>query len=127
MKTKITILIVDDMDFLIEFYKDILIENLIEYELEVLKCLDGGEARNIIKENHSILKLVMTDILHTVISGIELTNIIKETYPSIRVIVTTGLRINEIKNEFKHKPDKLFQKPVNRNEFVDAVRELISD
>ncbi|MCK5216123.1 MAG: response regulator [Candidatus Omnitrophica bacterium] len=82
MKKKI--LIVDDEQDMLT-----LIElNLIDHGYKVLKCLNGTEALNVVKQEHP--DLVLLDIVLDDMDGYTVCEGIKKTNPAIKVIIYTG-------------------------------------
>lgn len=125
-KRKKIILLVDDCSETTSFIKEILIDEITDYRLEILIRPDSLSALNTIRDNQGNIDLISTDIYHPNGNGIVFIQDCKAGYPHIPIIVCSG-RASEIDAQQMQDSSLIracFAKPFDVKEYVQAVREI---
>lgn len=116
-----TILIVEDTDTSIMYYKAALKKSKVH-----LVCADNGmQAVELVKQgNH--FDLILMDINMPVLNGIEATKQIKSINPKIPVIVQTAYVLNDERiKSFEAGCDGFMAKPVKIQQLFDTIESLL--
>ena len=116
MRPKKTILILDDD----VKYKS-LIENLLTKDsaYKVILASDGDLVLHTIETKKGNVDLIVTDLIHPGMGGIELLHAIKEKYPAIKIIICTGLPV--LHDDFKRYSDYILYKPFKFEALLEAI------
>ena len=120
------ILVVDDEDDVISYLTSLLKDN----GFETLSAKNGSDGFKLAKEK--IPALITLDITMPEESGVRMFRNLQETKETskIPVIIVTGVSI-----EFKqfiesrrqiHPPEAYFEKPIDKDDFINKVKELLS-
>ncbi len=117
-----TILLVEDDQDIIEVTHDL----LESFGYNVLCARNGSEGLNIYKENQSIIKLVITDIVMPSIGGIELFENIRAMNNKVNFLFITGYTSGTAFTDLPYaKGTDFLYKPFKQSAIADKVRELI--
>lgn len=119
------VLIVDDEEQVL----DMLGQMLSREGFEVSRARNGKEAIEIVRKQQP--HLIVTDLLMPEMEGIELIRQLRKSAPAIKIIaISGGSRFIDAYDQLRVArllgADFCFSKPIERREFVDAVRQLIS-
>ena len=125
-KTKTGIMLVDDEDTLIYSLKISLKNALADYDIKIFSAQTGDEALRILKENIETIKIIITDINHPGINGLELTRVIKNSHPDIMVIIMTAMGGEHILAECREAADRVFLKPFFITEFIEIIKKSLT-
>jgi response regulator RpfG family c-di-GMP phosphodiesterase len=122
MKTKITILYVDDEPINLFLFRQIF-----EKKYNVITAESGYTGLNLIEKNPNI-NIVISDMKMPGMNGIEFIQKAKQLYSNIHYYILTSYDINpEIDNALKTGLiDKCFQKPFNLQEIESAISERLN-
>ena len=111
---------------------DKLIVTIIEFILKkegytVLSANDGNEGLQIIEEVKP--NLILTDVMLTYKSGLEVASISKKKFPLIPIIIITALERKEekIKEAFKIGVNGYISKPFTPAELVEIVKNTLKE
>jgi len=116
------VLVVDD-DFGSRQY---LMEILQAQDFEVVLAENGEQAINIIEEYHDQIILVITDIMMTNISGLELAEMIRDTYPTMKLVFISGYQITPFVEEKLETPTSRFlSKPFQPQTLLNLIKEVL--
>lgn len=115
------ILIVDDEEALILFYREL----LTGAGFDVLHATTGKKALDQFNQQPHAIDMVITDMTMPEMSGLELARAVYQFRPDVPVILCTGFTIN---SELASEPSvrRFLRKPVTRNDLLGAVAEIIS-
>ena len=113
------ILIVDDNLMMRKLIRNIFLNE----EFEIVEAENGSEGLEIAK-NHDI-DLVITDIIMPVMEGLELIMHLKRDFPGIKIIAISGGKPYYLYMAKKLGIEKIFTKPLDLHQFLDAVKKLI--
>lgn len=113
------ILIVDDNLMVRKLIKNIFRDEA--YDIE--EAENGLEGLEIAKR--SAIDLVITDIIMPKMEGIELIMHLKRDFPDIKIIAISGGKPYYLYMAKKLGIEKIFTKPLNLHEFLNAVKMLI--
>ena len=118
------ILVIDDDDQL-----RMMLRQMLEREhYDVLDASNGAEGLDILKEEE--VDLVVTDIFMPVEDGIGTIMQLYQDHPKVKVIAISGGSRNPSIDYLKLAQDlgahKIFSKPLDRSQFIEAVRALLS-
>ena len=101
-----------------------LIRNIFRDEAyEIEEAENGIEGLEI--ANRSAIDLVITDIIMPKMEGIELIMHLKRDFPDIKIIAISGGKPYYLYMAKKLGIEKIFTKPLNLHEFLNAVKKLI--
>ena len=121
MKHKKSILVLDDD----VKYKS-LIENLLtkNNEYKVLLASDGDRILHTLEDKKGKIDLIVTDLIHPGMGGIELLHAIKEKYPAIKIIICTGLPM--LHDDFKQNSDSILYKPFKFENLLEVIKNTLN-
>jgi YesN/AraC family two-component response regulator len=118
-----SILIIDDDAQILKMLRQILERE----SYDVTEASNGKEGLRLYRENPA--DLVITDIIMPEKEGIEIIIELKRDYPDVKIIaISGGGRINPedyLNIAKKLGAHRIFAKPVERKELLNAVRELL--
>lgn len=125
---KITVLIVDDDENLIEIYS----QKLTSEGFVVITASDGEEAIHKIKENFETLDLVLLDVVMPKMDGYDVLEKIRSSwgkYKKIPIILLTSLSSPEDRERAKELgADRFFVKPERTpSDLVKEIREFLDE
>jgi DNA-binding response OmpR family regulator len=125
---KITVLIVDDDENLIEIYS----QKLTSEGFVVITASDGEEAIRKIKESFEILDLVLLDVVMPKMDGYDVLEKIRSSwgkYKKIPIIMLTSLSSPEDRERAKELgADRFFVKPERTpSDLVKEIREFLDE
>jgi DNA-binding NtrC family response regulator len=118
-----TILIVDDEEFLLQYVRLV----LVRAGYVVLTAENGGQAWDLIAENHQEIRLLLTDIVMPgSFDGYELSERVRKRHPGLPVLFMTGapLQANVSKDGMTGQR-KLLRKPFLPDQLLTIVRESL--
>ena len=122
LKTKKTILVVDDEEMLI----DIAGEMLKQLDYEVLTARSGKKAINIYKQNQGMIDLVILDMIMPEMGGGETYDRMKEINPEIKALLSSGYGLNDqISNVLKQGCNGFIKKPFTLMELSQKIKEIL--
>jgi len=113
------ILIVDDNLMMRKLIRNIFANE----EYDIVEAENGSEGLEIAK-NHNI-DLVITDIIMPVMEGLELIMHLKRDFPGIKIIAISGGKPYYLYMAKKLGIEKIFTKPLDLHQFLNAVKKLI--
>ncbi len=113
------ILVVDDNIMIRKLVRNIFINE--DYEIE--EAENGVEGLEKIRENS--VDLVITDIIMPEMEGLELIMHLKKDFPNIKIIAMSGSKPYYLYMAKKLGIEKVFTKPLNLHEFLNAVKKII--
>ncbi len=113
------ILIVDDNLMMRMLIRNIFIDQ--GYDIE--EANDGMEGLEIARKLD--IDLVITDIIMPKMEGIELIMNLKRDFPNIKIIAISGGKPYYLYMAKKLGIERIFTKPLNIHEFLNAVKKLI--
>ncbi len=113
------ILIVDDNLMMRKLIRNIFIDQ--GYDIE--EANDGMEGLEIARKLD--IDLVITDIIMPKMEGIELIMNLKRDFPNIKIIAISGGKPYYLYMAKKLGIERIFTKPLNIHEFLNAVKKLI--
>src|SRR4030042_1370057 len=113
------ILIVDDNLMMRKLIRNIFLNE----EFEIVEAENGSEGLEIAKNHDS--DLVITDIIMPVMEGLELIMHLKRDFPGIKIIAISGGKPYYLYMAKKLGIEKIFTKPLDLHQFLDAVKKLI--
>ncbi|MBN2214283.1 MAG: response regulator [Bacteroidales bacterium] len=113
------ILIVDDNLMMRKFIRNIFMNE----QYEIMEAENGSEGLDIVKKFD--IDLVITDIIMPVMEGLELIMHLKRDFPEIKIIAISGGKPYYLYMAKKLGIEKIFTKPLNLHQFLDAVKKLI--
>ncbi len=119
------VLVVDDN----EDVRSVMREFAENIGLQVEEAVDGREAFEKIKKTPNKYKLVVSDIVMPEIDGFELKELLNQEGINIKMIFCSGYPLKHV-NDFsleEEKNLKFLSKPVSFNQFVEAIKELLSE
>ena len=117
-----TILLVeDDHDV-----RELIFNSLNTMGYHVIQAGDGNEALNIINKNHSLIDLLLTDIIMPNMGGRELAEAVLKIKPDLKILFTSGYSDNKIGQDGVLSGDINFiQKPYTLQHLSAKVKSLI--
>ena len=93
--------------------------------ITILSAVNGKEAVELV-EKHPEIHLVLMDIKMPVMNGLEATRRIKKLRPELPVISQTAFTSNEdMEKAIKAGCDRVILKPINKNELLELISELL--
>ena len=118
----ISVLLVEDSPDQVLFIQHVLGQN---EDLQVTHTADGAAAEELAKTKD--WDLVISDIELPGLTGLQLLEIIKDRSPETPVILITGHeRMDYAMGAFKYNADGMLLKPLNANELMDKVKEVLA-
>jgi len=115
-----TILIVEDQ----LNFKKVLERFLIRAGYEVISCASGEAAKDLLR-THDFLVLI-TDFRLGRISGLNLAGVAKTRRPPIPTFIVSAYADNLNRSIWAHFPERIFGKPIDRQELLAAIKEIES-
>jgi CheY-like chemotaxis protein len=118
-----TVLVVEDASGM----RDLVVEILARAGYVVLAARDGDEALHILREEHSRIALIVTDVVMPRMSGRTLARRVWDLYPDMRILLMSGY-------ETANEPDRrelvdsglpLVEKPFTEDAFLARVRDVL--
>ena len=123
MSRKISILILDDEEYMSEIYQAVLRESISD-SLFFYTTKDSDEALQFFRNESRKIDLLITDIMHPGFSTFNLIKILRDDYPTVKVLIISGA-INMFGKDKLATADKFFHKPIKLNKLVAAVKQLL--
>lgn len=118
------ILVVDDEPLLVRLNKRQLENN----GYEVVIATQSAEALRIVADSPEMFDLVISDLTMPNMSGHELIRRILDIAPTLPIIVFTGMKDESVVEELSQLGVKcVVEKPVVKNELLDAVSSVLGD
>jgi len=116
------ILVIDDEPVIVKMLRRLLTKE----GYEVHTASNGEEAVALMRNNN--FHVVVTDIIMPKIEGIEMITTVKRDYPSVKIIAMSGggrlMPAGYLKSAKILGADKVFTKPFDHREMLEAVKEL---
>ncbi len=118
-----TVLVVEDASGM----RELVVELLARAGYVVLAARDGEEALDILREEHSRIALIVTDVVMPRMSGRTLARRVRDLHPDMRVLLMSGY-------EMANEPDRreliesglpLVEKPFTEASFLARVRDVL--
>jgi YesN/AraC family two-component response regulator len=125
MITKYTVLILDDENILAEILEKKITELYDGHTFRVINASDGLKALKIISEPGEKIDILITDIVHPEMSGIELIQKVRQNFPQIKIIVQTGFGDKEIFDLCNVFADTVLKKPFKMVDLTRAIMHLL--
>jgi YesN/AraC family two-component response regulator len=125
MIPKYTVLILDDENVIAEILEKKITELYDGHTFRVINASDGLKALQIISEPGEKIDILITDIMHPEISGVELIQRIRENFPQIKIIVQTGFGDKEILDLCNIFADTVLKKPFKMIDLTKAIMRLL--
>jgi DNA-binding response OmpR family regulator len=117
---KYSVLVVDDdRDILWTFGR-----HLLKCGFHVVTCFDGEEAMSVLEAKH--FDLMLTDLRMPKVDGLALIEWAREKCSDMKVILITGFGSRAIRNLSDTKSVVYLEKPVDLEDLVDTVTEILS-
>ena len=118
------ILLIDDDYFLLRLLSDTISTF---GEFDILTASDGEEGLQIVRKEEGRIDLIITDLNHPKIDGIEMSKIIKKEYPKIPIILQTGHRNNIAIKSLSTEEIffKILSKPYRLNTLFETIKSAI--
>jgi DNA-binding NarL/FixJ family response regulator len=125
-KNKISILVADDHQLVIDGLKSMLSSEK-NYSIKS-EALNGQQALEMIAAKPNDYDLLITDITMPLMSGIELCKIVKEKFPHIKILVLSMHNsIAIIKDALNAEADGYMLKNTGQDEFLKAIERILGD
>ena len=122
MDEKVTVLLVDDEDVIIEV-GSALLESMGH---RVFIARDGEEAVEVYKKNQDKIDIVLLDIVMPNMGGGEAYDRLREFNPDVKVLLTSGFSINgEATEILKRGCDDFIQKPFSMEPLSGKIWEVL--
>lgn len=119
----ITILVVDDEEFVIEMLKDILEEAL---QANVITFTNPILALRAFNKNPDSFDLVISDVKMPEMSGVQMTSKMKDLKSEIPIIITTGYAEKQEEDLLEDSGVEAFiRKPFKQEKLLEIIRNLI--
>jgi CheY-like chemotaxis protein len=125
MISKYTVLILDDENVLAEIIDKKISDLYDGHTFKVINASDGLKALQIIEDPKESIDLLITDIMHPEISGVELIQQVRMNYPNIKIIVQTGFADKEILDLCHIFADTVLKKPFKVVDLTRAIMKLM--
>ena len=125
MIPKYTVLILDDENVIAEILEKKITELYDGHTFRVINASDGLKALQIISEPGEKIDILITDIMHPEISGVELIQKVRENFPQIKIIVQTGFGDKEILDLCNIFADTVLKKPFKMIDLTKAIMHLL--
>ena len=94
--------------------------------ITILSAVNGHEAVELVKQ-HPEINLVLIDIKMPVMNGFDATRLIKKLRPELPVIAQTAFTSKEDREKAeKAGCDCVILKPINKNELLELIPELLN-
>jgi len=116
------ILLIDDDYFLLRLLSDTISTF---GEFDILTASDGEEGLKIVRKVEGRIDLIITDLNHPKIDGIEMSKIIKKEYPKIPIILQTGYSIAIKSLSTEEMFFKILSKPYRLNTLFETIKSAI--
>jgi two-component system cell cycle sensor histidine kinase/response regulator CckA len=117
----VTILIVDDEEFLLEYVRLV----LVRAGYSALTAQDGDEAWDLIVDQGGEIRLLLTDIVMPgSLDGFELADLVRRHQPDLPVLFMTGTPLQDHPHaDLLTRESKLLRKPFFPDQLLTIVRE----
>ena len=125
MIPKYTVLILDDENIIAEILEKKITELYDGHTFRVINASDGLEALHIISDPGEKIDILITDIMHPEISGVELIQKVRQNFPQIKIIVQTGFGDKEILDLCNIFADMVLKKPFKMIDLTRAIMRLL--
>ena len=122
MKEKKIVLILDD-DFKYKTLLEKQLKNATDHE--IILASDGDQAWEFVESREGKIDLIITDIIHSGLGGIEFPRTIKEKYPAIKIVICTGLPL--LHDDFKKYSEQIIYKPFKFEDLLLATNSVMQD
>ena len=86
---------------------------------------DGDEALAQLEKKQGELNLIITDISHPGVNGLDLARACRKNHPNVIVLIQTAFGGDEYLSEAKKYADYLLQKPYKVHELTDIIDHLL--
>jgi len=91
----------------------------------IYSTMDGHKALRILEQKQHQIDLIITDVNHPGLSGIEICKIAREKYQGIKTFIMTGYTKSADQARSEKASDIVFQKPFKLEEFEKAMKDLL--
>jgi len=121
-----TILLLDDEPTMIELLRQTLQIYFSDDKMNLLIADNGDAALRLIRENNPQINIMITDISHPGITGLDLAKIVRQEFPHIHIIIQTAYGDRDLHKTFKDFADFVLQKPYKLPDLFNAIENLLN-
>jgi DNA-binding response OmpR family regulator len=125
MKAKYTVLILDDENVLADILEANITRLYDGHTFHVINESDGIRALKIIADSEIHIDVLITDLMHPGVSGIDLIRTVREKFTNVKIIVQTGFGDREILDQCRVYADTVLKKPFKIIELTNAIQNLL--
>ena len=119
-----TILLVEDEDFLLEVTSEI----LESAGYRVLKARNAAEATKVFRQFHSIVQLLLTDVVLPGQNGRDLANELRSIAPELRIVFISGYPENAVtRHGIRETGMSYLSKPFSSQSLTRKVRQALEE
>jgi two-component system, cell cycle sensor histidine kinase and response regulator CckA len=119
----VTVLVVDDDPG----FRSVVQRTLERSGYRVLAAANGREAVDILGEDAADIRVVVSDVVMSLMGGPDLLDHLGETRPGVPVILTTGHPDREIAEGVRQRASGFLRKPFGPRDLLRVVREALGD
>jgi len=119
------ILFVEDEKSIVEVLSEVLKGIFSRSTVVIYPTMDGHEALRILEQNRHQIDLIITDVNHPGLSGIEICKMAREKYQWIKTFIMSGYTKSADQARSEKASDIVFQKPFKLEEFEKAMKGLL--
>jgi len=119
------ILFVEDEKSIVEVLSEVLKGIFSRSTVMIYPITDGHKALKILEQNHHQIDLIITDVNHPGLSGIEICKMAREKYQWIKTFIMTGYTKSADQARSEKAADIVFQKPFKLEEFEKAMKDML--
>lgn len=121
-----TILLLDDEPTMIELLRQTLQIYFSDDKMNLLVADNGDTALELIRKNESNINILITDISHPGMSGLDLAKTVTAQFPHIHIIIQTAYGDRDLHKTFRDFADYVLQKPYKLPELFNAIDNLLN-
>lgn len=125
MSKKYSVLILDDENVLADILDKTISQLYDGHTFSVINASDGIAALKLLNDPDEKIDILITDLMHPGISGVELIRTVREKFSQIKIIVQTGFGDKEILDQCNIYADIVLKKPFKIIELTNAIKQLL--
>jgi len=121
----LSIIILDDDAIQTNMFNNVLRHHYTGQDINLTFLTDGDEAISMIENNSGHTNLLITDINHPGVNGLELAHLCKKKYPHVIVLIQTAFAGDEYLEEARKYADFVLQKPYKIGDLTRIIDKIL--
>jgi len=121
----LSVIILDDDAVQVEMFSNVLRHRYDRNQVNLSFVKDGTEALAQVEKKQGQLNLIITDISHPGLNGLDLARACRKNYPNVVVLIQTAFGGDEYISEAEKYADYVLQKPYKPHKITEIIDTLL--